>query len=454
MALKASDIQKKLPEGGKKNCKECGFPTCFAFAMKLAVLAVSIDKCPHLPAEVKEEMAEALAPPMKLVTLGAGEKAFSIGEEEVVYRHEKTFFRAPGIGLTVSEGEESAPVKMAKLAELRFDRIGQQLKADFIAVKYGGNREKYLQLVSEAGKTGCPLVLMSSDPEVLWAAREAVGAQNPVLYPVTKDNLAYFLPKLKEKPTVVAVKASGLGELTSLTTRLKEEGITDILLDPSPQSMREMIRDYTLIRRAALKKGYRPLGYPIISLPGEMGLTPLEEVMMAAIGVIKYAGLIVMSDFTKSTLYPLLVLRQNIYTDPRVPLAVEQKVYEIGAVTADSPVFLTTNFALTYFAVANELENSKIPSYLCVKDTEGLCVLAAWSTGKLNGETVAPFIKKCGIADKVKHRRVVIPGLAARIKGELEEELPDWEIVVGPREASDLPVVLPKMMEKWQTQSN
>jgi acetyl-CoA decarbonylase/synthase complex subunit gamma len=454
MALKASDIQKKLPDGGKKNCKECGFPTCFAFAMKLAVLAVSPDKCPYLAAEVKEEMMEALAPPIKLVTIGTGEKAVTIGEEEVVYRHEKTFHRAPGLGLTISDSEEekTALAKIAKLTELRFDRIGQQLQANFLAVKYGGRRDKYLALVAKAGETGFPLVLICAEVEVLLAARDLVAEQKPLLYPVTKDNLEALLPRLQEKPTPVGVKAAGLAELAALTTRLKEAGITDLVLDPSPANLAAMIRDYTLIRRSALKKGFRPLGYPIISLPAEAGGEELDEVMLAAAGVIKYAGLVVLSDFDRALLYPLLVLRQNVYTDPRVPLAVEQKVYEIGAVTADSPVFLTTNFALTYFAVANELENSKIPSYLCVKDTEGLCVLAAWSTGKLNGETVAPFMKKSGIAEKVSRKRLVIPGLAARIKGELEEELPEWEIVVGPREASDLPVVLPKMLEKWQSQ--
>lgn len=453
MALKASDIQKKLPDGGKKNCRECGFPTCFAFAMKLAALAISAGKCPYLPEEIKVELEEALAPPVKLVTIGLGDKAFSTGEEEVLYRHEKTFYRASGIAILISDSEEESVSlnKVKKLKEMQFDRIGQQLKANLVAVKFSGNAAKYLDLVAKVAGEGFPLVLICRDLDTLFKARDLVADKKPLLYPITKDNLEAALPKIKEKPTAIGVKAQGIEEIIPITRRLKEEGIVDVVIDPSPRSLQEMIRDYTLIRRAALKKSFRPLGYPIISLPCELTADSNEQIMLAAAGVIKYAGIIVLSDFERNTLYPLLVLRQNIYTDPRVPLAVEQKVYEIGDVNADSPVFLTTNFALTYFAVANEIENSKIPSYLCVKDTEGLCVLAAWSTGKLNGETIAPFIKKSGLGEKINNKRVIIPGLVARIKGELEEELPDWEIVVGPREASDIPVALPKMIEKWQT---
>ena len=455
MALKASDIQKKLPEGGKKNCKECGFPTCFAFAMKLATNPPLVEKCPYLPGEVKAQLQEALAPPIKMVTIGVGENALSIGEEEVMYRHEKTFYRLPGIAILISDNEEEGIIsgKIGKLKELQFDRIGQRLKANLFVLKYTGNADKYLGLVKRVADEGYPVVLFCEDMNLLFKARDLIADKTPLIYPITKDNFEAAIPKIKEKPTPVGVKGNGIEEIIPITKRFKEEGILDLVIDPSPKSLKEMVRDYTLIRRAALKKTFRPLGYPIISFPSLMAENRMEEILLASAAVPKYAGIIVLSDFDKATLYPLLVLRQNIYTDPRVPLAVEQKIYEIGAVTAESPVLLTTNAALTYFAVASEIENSKIPSYLCVKDTEGLCVLAAWSTGKFVGDTIGPFIKKTDLGDKIKNKRVIIPGFAARIKGELEEELQGWEVIVGPREASDLPAFLPQIVEKWKSQN-
>ena len=455
MALKASDIQKKLPDGGKKNCKECGFPTCFAFAMKLASGAVSVHKCAYLPEEVKTELEEALAPPVRLVTIGVGENALSIGEEEVIYRHEKTFYRPPGIAILISDKEDDGTIagKLKKLKELQFDRVGQRLKANVYALKYAGNSEKYLGLVKKAADEGFPVILICEDMNLLFKARDLIADKNPLLYPITKDNFEAALPKIKAKPTPIGVKGNGIEEIIPITKRFKEEGILDIVIDSSPKSLKEMVRDHTLMRRAALKKTFRPLGYPIISFPCLMAGNKMEEILLASAAVPKYAGIIVLSDFDKTTLYPLLVLRQNIYTDPRVPLAVEQKVYEIGTVAPESPVLLTTNFALTYFAVASEVENSKIPAYLCVKDTEGLCVLAAWSTGKFVGDTIGPFVKKTDLADKIKNKRIIIPGFAARIKGELEDELPGWEVIVGPREASDLTTFLPQIIEKWKSQS-
>ncbi len=423
--------------------------------MKLASGAVSVQKCTYLPDEIKAELEEALAPPIRLVTIGKGANSFSTGEEEVIYRHEKTFYRPTGVAILISEkeSEESIAAKINKLKTMQFDRVGQKLQANLYALKYDGNGETYLNLVKRVAGEGYPMILICEDLDTLFKARDLVADQNPLLYPITKDNLEAALPKIKVKPTPIGIRANGIEEIIPITKRLKEEGIQDVVLDPSPKSLKEMVRDYTLIRRAALKKTFRPLGYPILSLPCSLADNKMEEALFASAGVIKYAGIVVLSDFEKETLYPLLVLRQNIFTDPRVPLAVEQKIYEIGAVTPDSPVLLTTNFALTYFAVASEIENSKVPSYLCVKDTEGLCVLAAWSTGKFSGDTAGPFLKKIGIADKVKNKRVIIPGFAARIKGELEEELQDWEVIVGPREASDLPAYLPQMIEKWKSQN-
>jgi acetyl-CoA decarbonylase/synthase complex subunit gamma len=367
-----------------------------------------------------------------------------------MYRHEKTFCHPTGIAILIS-GDESDEVivkKINKIKELRFDRIGQLLKANLVAVKFAGNKDKYLGIVKKVADEGIPLILICEEISTLFEARDLVAAQNPLIYPITRDNLDNALPRIKEKPTPIGLKTKGIDEIIPLIKRLKEEGIKDVVLDTSPANLKELVRDNTLIRRAALKQEFRTLGYPIISFPCFMTGDKMQEVLLAASGIIKYAGIIVMSDLEKNTLFPILVLKQNIYTDPRVPLAVEEKIYEIGAVSENSPILITTNFALTYFAVASEVEASRIPAYLAIKDAEGLCVLAAWSTGKFIGETIGPFIKKSGIEDRIKNKKLIIPGLAARIKGELEDELPGWEVRVGPREASELPVFLSQMVMK------
>ena len=454
MALKGTDIVKKLPEGGKKNCRECGFPTCFAFAMKLASAGVSLDKCPYLPEDVKTELEEALAPPIKPVTIGSGKNALTIGGEEVVYRHEKTFVHQPGIALLISDKEPDAKVdeKLKKIKELQFAWVGLTLKANVLALRFeSGDKAKFEALVKKVcDDNDLPVVLMSEDVAVLLSARKICGDRQPLLYAVTKDNIDQIIAGIKDAPVPVVVRGHSVEELVPLTSKLKDAGLIEIVLDPIAKNMQEAIRDQTLIRRAALKQNFRPLGYPTIGFPCFIAKDEVKEILLAAMFVIKYPGIVVLSDFDEKSLLPLLVQRLNIYTDPRIPMSVEQKVYEIGEPGAESPVLITSNWALTYFIVASEIEGSKVPSWLCVKDTEGLGVLTGWAAGKFSGDSIAPFIKQTGIGDKVKHKKLIIPGKVARIKGELEEELPGWEIIVGPREASEIPAYLPGLVKKWQ----
>jgi len=454
MSLKGTDIAKRLPDGGKKNCRECGFPTCFAFAMKLATGGVALDKCPYLPADVKAELEEALAPPVKLVTIGTGENALQIGNEEVVYRHEKTFVHQPGIALLISDKETEAKVdeKLKKIKELQFPWVGLALKANVLALQFeSGDKAKFEALVKKVCEgTGLPIVLMSEDVDVLFSARRICGDRRPLLYPVTKDNIDKVIADIKASPTPVVVRGRSVGELIPLTTKLKDAGIEEIVLDPIAKNMQEAIRDQTLIRRAALKQNFRLLGYPTIGFPCFIAKDEIRQVLLAAMFVIKYPGIIVLSDFDQYSLLPLLVQRLNIYTDPRMPMSVEEKVYEVLEPNEESPVLVTSNWALTYFIVSGEVEGSKVPSWLLVKEAEGLGVLTAWAAGKFSGDSIGPFIKKSGIESKVKHRRLIIPGKVARIRGELEEALPGWEIIVGPREASEIPAYLPSLVKKWK----
>ncbi|MFA5079986.1 MAG: acetyl-CoA decarbonylase/synthase complex subunit gamma, partial [Dehalococcoidia bacterium] len=447
-------IVKRLPEGGKKNCKECGLPTCFAFAMKLASGGIAIDKCPYLAAEVRSELEDALAPPIRPVTIGTGDGALVIGDETVLYRHEKTFVHQPGIAVLVSDDlpDKVADEKIQKLKDLQYSWVGKTLKADLLALQCkSGDRNKFEGLVKKAlSAVDCPLILISEDTDILLDAHEMCADRRPLLYPVTVHNLDKIINAVKARPAPIAVRAAGVESLVPIAARLRDAGIEDIVLDPGSKDMQSALRDQTLIRRAALKQGFRLLGYPTIAFPCFMTADKGREMMLAAMYIPKYAGIIILSDIDEHTLLPLLVQRLNIYTDPRMPMSMEEKVYPINDPDAASPVLVTTNWALTYFIVASEIEASKVPSWLCVKETGGLGVLTAWAAGKFSGDSIAPFIRKCGVEGMVKHRRLVIPGKVARIRNELTEALPDWEIIVGPGDANEIPAYLPGLVKSWK----
>jgi acetyl-CoA decarbonylase/synthase complex subunit gamma len=451
MPIAGSEIVKMLP--GRKPCKDCGFPTCFAFAMKLASGGATVDKCPYLSEEVKAKLLDLLAPPIKLVTVGSGEKALKIGNEEVVYRHEKTLVHSPGVALLISDKEDDAKVeeKIRKIKELQFPWVGVNLNADLLALHFeSGDKSKFLALVKKVhDSTDVGMILISEDVDVLFAARDICADRHPLIYPITKENIDDAIPKIKENPTPVGLHAHSVEELVALTTKLKEAGIEELVLDPGSKNLPEAIRDQTFIRKAALKQGFRPLGYPTIAFPAFMAKDGLKEMLIGSAFVDKWASIIVFSDFDQHSLLPLLVQRLNIYTDPRFPMAVEEKYYEVGEPDEYSPVLVTSNWALTYFLVSSAVEATKVPAYICVKDAEGLGVLTAWAAGKFSGDSVGTFIKKSGVTDKVKHRKLVIPGKVARIKGELEDALNlEWEITVGPKETTGIGAFLPSFAKQ------
>jgi acetyl-CoA decarbonylase/synthase complex subunit gamma len=450
MAVKGTDLVKLLPK--KTGCKECGFPTCFAFAMKLATGGAKVDACPHLSDEVRKKIEDLLAPAIRPITIGSGAKALLIGDEEVMFRHEKTFFHQPGIGCLITDAEEEQEIarKLKAVQEMQLLWIGRSLKADLAVLQCAsGEKRRFVALVKKivGMGDGIPLVLMAEEIDTLLAALEACGRERrPLLYAITERNIDEAIAKLGKAEVPLAIKADGVEQLSVLTERLKEAGFADLVLDPASRKIWEAVRDQILIRRAALKQGNKPLGYPTIVFPCQMAADPREELAIAAALLTRYAGIICLSDMREEILFPLLVLRLNIYTDPRVPMAVEAKIYEINQPTDASPVLITTNFALTYFSVANEIEATKVPAYLAIQDTEGLSVLTSWSAGKFSGETAAAFIKKSGIEQRTRNRKIVIPGLLARIKGELEDELPGWEVIVGPREAAGISSFLPQLV--------
>lgn len=447
MALSGLEIYKKLP---KTNCAKCGFPTCLAFAMQLAAGKVELDKCPDVTEEAKAALGEAAAPPIIPVTVGVGDGAVTVGEEMVLFRHEKRFEHPTVIAVLISDSEEPSnqSQKLKTIDKWSVERVGQTLSIDMVALKNeSGNAEKFSSLVDLAkGSTEKPLILMTEKADVLKAAVEKVSDRKPLIYSATESNLSEFVQIAKDNSLPIAVKGEGVESVIELTTKLSELGLKEILIDTGSRKLGKALEDQIMIRRSALKKSFRPLGYSTIVFPCEMGDDGMTEAMVASTFIAKYGGIIVLSDIQPWMALPLLVLRQNIFTDPQRPMQMDEGIYPINNPDENSPLLITTNFSLTYFTVSNEVETSRVPTWLLVMDTEGLSVLTAWSAGKFVADAIAPFIKKSGISDKIKHRNAVIPGYVAQISGELEDELGEgWDVTVGVREAGDIPAFLKQL---------
>ena len=439
MALSGIEIYKMLP---KTNCKDCGFPTCLAFSMKLAAKQVELSACPHVSEESQAKLAASAEPPIRLVTLKANGNEVKAGNEVVLFRHEKTFYNMPGLFLRVTDemsaDEIAAKVKPAD--DFLVNYVGIDLVMDGFAVEStSGGAGKFAAAVAAVrAASKKPVILISRDPAVIEAGLKAVDGEAPLIYAADGENWEAMADLAKGAGASLVVAAEGLDALADLTQKIKEKGVLDMVLDPGGRKLGDMLTQYTQLRRLALKKDFRALGYPLITFAGAAD-SPAGELVTAAQAISKYAGFVVLDEFTPERAYSLLVLRQNIYTDPQKPIQVQPGVYEINDPTPDSPVLVTTNFSITYFSVANEVESSGIPAWLLVSDAEGMSVLTAWAAGNFDAERIAKDVKRFEVADKVSKKRIVLPGHVSVLSGELEEELPDWEVRVGPREAVDLP---------------
>jgi acetyl-CoA decarbonylase/synthase complex subunit gamma len=440
MGLTGIDIFKKLP---KKNCGECGVPTCLAFAMALAAGKTELAKCPYVSPEAAESLSEASAPPVRPVVIGAGDKAWRLGAETVEFRHEKTFVSQPAFAVLVTTDMDDAAVdaKLKALADLQYERIGLTLCANMIVAR-GDDAAKLEALAKKAADTGYPVVVSSSSADAVAAAGKAIADKKPLLHAATPATVDACGDLAKELGCPVAVKADSYDAIMEMTKNLQAKGLKEIIIDTGAAGIKQAFLDQVQIRRAAIKNKERALGFPTIAFVCDMTDDPMMEAMYASVMVAKYAGIVVLSDLKGESLFPLLLERLNIYTDPQRPMATTQGIYEIGQVTENSPVLITSNFSLTYFIVSGEIEASRVGAYLLVLDTDGLSVLTAWAAGKFAADSIAIFVKKSGIEEKVKHRKLIIPGFAAQISGELEEELSGWEIQIGPREAAHIAAFL------------
>ena len=439
MALSGIQIYKLLPQ---TNCKDCGFPTCLAFAMKLAAKQAELDKCPHVSDEAQEQLAESAAPPVRLVTLATDGREVKSGNEIVLFRHEKTFFNPAGIFIRVYDDQPMDEIKaqVEEAAGYMVEYVGMELTIDGFAVEATGAADAFAAAVKGVLDTAqLPLILIAADPAVMAKGLEAAEGTKPLIYGATVDNWEPFAELAKKHDAPMAVRANTLSDLAGLTDKIKEAGVEDIVLDPGVRDLKSSLTLNTLIRRLALKKTFRALGFPIITFPSECVDDEGMISIAATQAITKYGGFVVLDRFSPATIYPLLALRTNIYTDPQKPIQVQPGVYEINDPQQDSPVMVTTNFSITYFSVANEIDGAGVPGWLLVADAEGMSVLTAWAAGKFDAERIAKAVKGNGMEEKVSHRKLIIPGHVSVLLGELEEELPDWEIQVGPREAVDLP---------------
>jgi len=440
MALSGLEIYKHLP---KTNCKDCGFPTCLAFAMQLAAKKVSLDKCPHVSEDAKKTLEGASQPPIKLVTIGTGDSKLELGNETVLFRHEERFYHPAGIAILLEDTLDGPGIKgrLDKINKLNFERVGQEISVDLVAIKNSSaDAAKFATAVKTViANTKLNLILMSDKPGNLSEGAKASKERRPLLHCATKNNYEEVAKVAKENGLPLAVCAESLDELADLTQKIKGLGVEEMVLDTGPKSPLKKIADLTYIRRMALRKTFRALGYPAMTFA--QNEDPYDEVCEAAGYVAKYSGIVVLKGSEDWQLLPLLTTRSDVYTDPQKPVQVEPKVYEIGAVGKGSPVLVTTNFSITYYTVAGEVESSKVPSYVISCDAEGMSVLTAWAAEKFTSETIAQTLQNSGISDKVSHKKVIIPGYVAVLSGKLEEES-SWKVLVGPREASGIPSYL------------
>jgi acetyl-CoA decarbonylase/synthase complex subunit gamma len=440
VALKALDIYKMLP---KKNCKECGYPTCLTFAMKLAAGKADADTCPYLDENTKHLLRGATRPPIQLVKLGVGERSVPVGDEIVLFRHEKAFYHPPGIFFSVSDLWERDRIIAAatRVMDEIFPRVGENLRWSGLAVRNESPDPaafgRAVAAVEEVAEF--PEVLISGSPGALEAGLAHCGNYHPLLHAAAKENHAAFAALAKRFGCPLVVRAGDLTELAGLAKACTDLGVKNLVLDPAPANLGEFIARSTAIRKKAIDRSEPDLGYPVYL--DATAFVPEEAAIVT--GILKYAGAIVTSVLPPGTAKMALTLRQNIYTDPQKPIQMTPGLYRVGEPGPASPVLATVNFSLTYFTLLGYLEASRIPCHLLIVDTEGFSVLTAVAAGKFSEKLVKDSLDRFQVAGQVQHRTLVIPGYAAPLSGRIGE-VTGWKVLVGPRDAADIGEFLEK----------
>lgn len=436
MALKGLDIFKLSP---KKNCKECGSPTCMAFCMKVAQGAVALDKCPYFSEEAKAKLSEATAPPMKTITVGNDIK---LGGETVLFRHEKTLVNRNRFAVPVCTcmDEAAADQKLADIQKVDYERIGEREYIEFVMVRCEkDSADKWEDLVKKAAATGRTLILNCTCPECAKKALAICKDGKPILNGATPENYEEMSAIATEAGVTLGVHADSLSELHDLIAKLEAAGNKNLIIDVTGKTVKETFANTVLVRRTALKDGDRTFGYPsIVDLAKLAAGDEHLETALAAVFTLKYGSIIVMERLGYAEALPLYGLRQNVFTDPQKPMKVAPGIYPMNGATLDDPCMLTVDFALTYFLVSGEIERSNVPVNLLITDASGMSVLTAWAAGKFSSSSIKKFFDEFELDKKINNRTLVIPGKVAVMKGEIQDKLPDWNVVVGTREAVEI----------------
>ena len=436
MALKGLDIFKLSP---KKNCKECGSPTCMAFCMKVAQGAVALDKCPYFSEEAKAKLSEATAPPMKTITVGNDIK---LGGETVLFRHEKTLVNRNRFAVPVCTcmDEAAADQKLADIQKVDYERIGEREYIEFVMVRCEkDSADKWEDLVKKAAATGRTLILNCTCPECAKKALAICKDGKPILNGATPENFEEMSAIATEAGVTLGVHADSLSELHDLIAKLEAAGNKNLIIDVTGKTVKETFANTVLVRRTALKDGDRTFGYPsIVDLAKLAAGDEHLETALAAVFTLKYGSIIVMERLGYAEALPLYGLRQNVFTDPQKPMKVAPGIYPMNGATPDDPCMLTVDFALTYFLVSGEIERSNVPVNLLITDASGMSVLTAWAAGKFSSSSIKKFFDEIELDKKINNRTLVIPGKVAVMKGEIQDKLPDWNVVVGTREAVEI----------------
>ena len=436
MALKGLDIFKLSP---KKNCKECGSPTCMAFCMKVAQGAVALDKCPYFSEEAKAKLSEATAPPMKTITVGNDIK---LGGETVLFRHEKTLVNRNRFAVPVCTcmDEAAADQKLADIQKVDYERIGEREYIEFVMVRCEkDSADKWEDLVKKAAATGRTLILNCTCPECAKKALAICKDGKPILNGATPENYEEMSAIATEAGVTLGVHADSLSELHDLIAKLEAAGNKNLIIDVTGKTVKETFANTVLVRRTALKDGDRTFGYPsIVDLAKLAAGDEHLETALAAVFTLKYGSIIVMERIGYAEALPLYGLRQNVFTDPQKPMKVAPGIYPMNGATPDDPCMLTVDFALTYFLVSGEIERSNVPVNLLITDASGMSVLTAWAAGKFSSSSIKKFFDEFELDKKINNRTLVIPGKVAVMKGEIQDKLPDWNVVVGTREAVEI----------------
>ncbi|MFH0702295.1 MAG: acetyl-CoA decarbonylase/synthase complex subunit gamma [bacterium] len=445
--LSGLQIFKYLP-GGKKetqaNCKKCGFPTCMAFAMKLAKKEVSPEKCNFISDELKSLLEEAYQVQQAEIKFGPTQKQIKIGNETVMFRHDKKFINPSCIAVKVFAGDPDFDKKISEILNYSVERVGETFKIDAIALVDDSDPLKFTEKAQKISEFQIPLILVSSNINNIRSILLKIKDSKPIVY-LEDSNIDSLAELNKEFDVPVIVSANNIKSLADNSAKILENKVENLVLNLQ-SSQSKLIESLTYIRRAAIENKFKPLGFPVITFIDKID-NILEKAVFAAALICKYSNIIVLDYFDKALLYSLFTLRQNIFTDPQKPLQIEPKIYPIGEVNKDSPLVVTTNFALTYFTVVSEIEASDIPVYLIVTQSDGMSVLTAWAASKFTGEIIAKAIKDSNIENLLNHKEIIIPGCVSTLKEEIEEELPGWKVITGPNEAVDIPIFLKEHKE-------